>query len=69
MLLAVRIERGLDGQRIKIVFEIAFLLPAVGVQILAEIAELIEEPYADEGEIVIARRFQVVAGKMPRPPE
>ena len=39
---------GLQRQRIEIVRRIAFLLPAVGIQILAEIALLIEQPHADQ---------------------
>ena len=63
LLLAVGIVGGLDGQRVEIVFEVAFLLPAVGVQVLAEIAELIEQRHADERQVEIARRLHVIARK------
>ncbi len=44
-----------DRQSVEIVFQIAFLLPAVGVEQLAEVAELVEKTDADEREIEIAR--------------
>ena len=53
----------LNGQRVEIVVAVAFLLPAVGVQQLAEITLLIEQSDADERQVEIARRLQMIAGK------
>ena len=61
--LSVAVLHGQDGQRVEIVFEVALLLPAIGIQVLAEISLLIEQAHADQRQIEIARRFHVVAGK------
>ncbi len=60
---SVAIERRLHGQGIEVVFEIAFLLPAIGIQVLAEVTELIEQGDADEREIEIAGGLHVIAGE------
>jgi hypothetical protein len=45
----------------EVVFGIALLLPAVGVEVLSEIALLIEQPDSDERQAEVARRLQVIA--------
>ena len=47
-ILAGGILDGLDGQSVEIVDRVALLLPSVGVEELAEVALLIEQPEADE---------------------
>ena len=54
---------GHQRQGIEIVGRIALLLPAVGIQHLAEIALLVEQAEADEGIVLVAGRFQVIAGE------
>jgi hypothetical protein len=53
----------LDRQNVEVVFLERFLLPAGAVQILAEIAFLIEQTYSDERKAQIAGGFEVIAGK------
>ena len=45
----------------EIVFGITLLLPAVGVEVLAEITLLIQQSDGDERQAEIARRLQVIA--------
>ena len=54
-------ERRRDGMEV-VVF-VGFLLPACGIQVLAEVALLIEQADADQGHAQIAGGFQVVSGK------
>ena len=42
---------------------VALLLPAVGVEALAEVAVPVEQADADEGHAEVARRLEVVAGQ------
>ena len=44
---------------------VALLLPAVGVELLAEVALLVEEAHAHEGDAETAGRLEVVAGQHP----
>ena len=46
-IVAVGVLHGFQRQRVKVVHGIAFLLPSVGIQKLAEIALLVEQPQAD----------------------
>src|SRR5205085_200846 len=52
-----------ERQGEEIVFGIALLLPAVGVQILAEIAFPVHQADADERHAEVARTLQVIAGQ------
>ena len=61
--LALGVLHRLNGQRVEIVIGIAFLLPAVGIQILPEVALLIEQADADQREVQIAGGFQMIAGE------
>ena len=54
---AVGVFHRLDRQVVEIEFGIGFLLPAVGEEILLEIAVAIEETDADEGEAEFAGAF------------
>ena len=51
----------------KVVGRISLHLPAVGAEVLAEIALLIQEPYAHKGDIQIAGRFKVIPCQDPQP--
>ena len=51
----------------EIIFGIAFLLPAVDVQVLAEIAFAIHEAHAAERDAEIACRFQMIARENAEP--
>ncbi len=62
-ILAVGVLHGHQRQGVEIVHRIAFLLPSVGIEELAEIALLIEQPEADQGIVLVAGRFQMVAGE------
>jgi hypothetical protein len=55
-------DRG-ERQRIEIVDGVAFLLPAVGIEQLPEVALLIEQAEADQRVVLVARGFQMVAGE------
>ena len=50
-------------QGVEIVDRVAFLLPAVGIQKLAEIALLVEQAQADQRIVLVARGLQMVAGE------
>src|SRR5262249_45934553 len=52
-----------ERQIVEIVFRIAFLLPAVLVEVLAEVAKPVHEANAHEGEAQVACRLQMVAGQ------
>ncbi len=45
---------------------VAFLLPAIGIQVLTEVAALIEKPDANQRDLAIACRFQMIAGEHPQ---
>ena len=51
------------GQVVEIVLDVEFLLPSVGVEVLAEIALLVEQAHGDEGQTQVTRRFQMIAGQ------
>ena len=61
--LPVRVFHGFERQGVEIVDGIAFLLPAVGVQILPEVALLVEQADADQRIVLVAGGLQVVAGE------
>jgi hypothetical protein len=61
--LALRIEHRNNREGVEVVGGIALLLPAVGVQHLAEIALLVEQADGDQRQVAIAGRFQVIAGE------
>ena len=61
--LAVRVRLRLHRHVIEIVVGVALLLPAVGVERLAEVALLIQQAHADERDAQIAGRFEMVAGE------
>ena len=62
-------QRGHGGHVGEVQLLVDRLLPAVGVDALAEVALRIEEADADERQAQIAGLFAVVAARMPRPPE
>src|SRR5206468_3433784 len=47
--------------------EISFLLPAIRVQVLAKIPELIEKGDANQWQAIVARGLHVIAGKNAEP--
>ena len=53
----------LDRHVVKIVLDVLFLLPAVGVEVLAEIAVLIQEADADDRNPQVGGGLKVVAGE------
>ncbi len=59
----VRVGCGQNRECIEVTGGIAFLLPAIGIQILPKVAVLIQKRHADERKVEVARRFQVVAGE------
>ena len=59
----VRVFDGGEGKRIEIVDRVAFLLPAVGIEQLTEVALLVQQAQADQRIVLVARRFQMIAGK------
>ena len=52
-----------DRQVVKVVVLVGFLLPAGGVEVLAEIALLVEQPDADQRHAQVAGGLQVIAGQ------
>jgi len=54
--LLLAVGRELDRDVVEVVDRVALLLPAVGAQVLAEVALLVEEPHADERHPEVARR-------------
>ena len=66
--LAVRPEHLLDRQQVGVGVEVVFLLPAVGVERLAEVALVVEQADADQGDAQVAGALQVVAGQDPEAP-
>src|SRR5436305_2013705 len=58
-----RASSRLDGEIVKIQFRICLLLPAVGGEILLEVAVAIEQANADEGEGDFAGAFEMIAGE------
>ena len=54
---------GVSAMRVGVEVGVALLLPAVGVERLAEVAVPVEEADADEGHAEVAGRLQVVAGQ------
>ena len=61
--LVIRGARRRDGHGVEIVGGVALVLPSIRVQHLAEVALLIQQADAHQGQIEIAGRFQVVAGQ------
>ena len=55
--------RDLHRHVVEVVDRVALLLPAVGGEVLAEVALLVEEPHAHEGHAEVARALQVVGGE------
>ena len=53
----------LQGHGVRVEDRIALLLPAVGVEVLAEVAEPVHEPDTGQGDAQAAGRLQVVAGE------
>ena len=59
----VRARFGNQRQVVKIVFRIAFLLPAVHVQVLTEVAFAVHQADAHQRQTQVAGRLQVVPGQ------
>ena len=53
----------LDRPCVKIIVFERFLLPAGGVQILAEVSLLVQQSHTDQRKAEVARSFQVVSGQ------
>ena len=53
----------LEGHRVRVELHVALALPAVGVELLAEVALAVEQADADERDAERRRRLQVVAGE------
>src|SRR5262249_60930846 len=51
-----------DGEQVRVVVRVERGLAAVGLDGLAEVALLVEEPDADDGHAEVARGLQLVAG-------
>jgi len=60
---AVGPERGLDGQHRRLVVGIGLALPAGGIDDLAKIAFLIQQPDAVDGDVQVTGRLEYVAGE------
>src|SRR5207249_353669 len=63
---AGRIAHRLDGQGKEIVGRIPLLLPAVRIQILPEVASLVEQSDTDQRNGAIAGGLQMVPGENPQ---
>ena len=63
---AVALRTGSTRQVVEVVVRVRLLLPARRVQILPEIALLIEQPHAHQRHAQVAGRFQVVARQHPQ---
>ena len=61
--LAVGPDGRLDRQQVGVVVEVRFLLPAVGVERLAEVALGIKQADADQRDAQVAGALEVVAGQ------
>ena len=61
--LPFRIERVRERQMREVLVQLDALLPAVFVDLLAEVAVPVEQREGDERQVEIARRFAVVAGE------
>lgn len=66
--LALSVENRTNRQGVEIVVAGSFLLPAVGAEMLAEIALLVKESHARQGQVEVAGRLQVVARKYAETP-
>jgi len=53
----------LHGQGIGVVVRVGLLLPAVDVQVLAEVPLLVQQAHADQGNAQVGRALEVVAGQ------
>ena len=53
----------LEGHAVRVEHRVALLLPAVGVEVLAEVAEAVHQTDADQGDAQAAGGLQVVAGQ------
>ena len=60
---AVVVKGGAHGESVEVVERRAFLLPAIGVEVLLKITALVEKADAGEGEVGIAGAFHVIAGE------
>ena len=60
---AVGVFHGFQRQGVEVVHRIAFLLPSVGIQKLAEVALLVEQAEADQRVILVAGGLQMIAGE------
>jgi len=60
---AIVTEQRLDGQARKIIRRVEVLLPAVGLNLLFEVAVFIERADADEGNPEVARGLAMIAGE------
>ena len=60
---AVRVPFQGHGHVVEVVDRVLLLLPAVVVEVLAEVAVLVDQADADQGQAQIAGRLQVVAGE------
>ncbi len=58
-----------EGQVEEVVVRVQLALPAVGVEVLAEVSFLIGQADRDEQDAQVTRRLEVVAGQYPQPPE
>ena len=61
--LAVEPDGGLHGELVDVGLEVLFLLPALFVEVLQEVALAVEEADADEGNVEIGGALDVVAGE------
>ena len=52
-----------DGQIVKVIIRVELLLPSVRVQILAEIALLVQQPHSHQWQPQVAGRLEMVAGQ------
>ncbi len=60
---AVVVQHREEGHLLEVVGMVAFLLPAVMGQVLAEVAALVAEPDAHQRDVQVAGRLEVVAGQ------
>ena len=64
-----RCVSGIERQVEEVVLGVALLLPAVDVEVLAEVALAVHQADADERQAEVAGALEVVAGEDARPPE
>src|ERR1019366_6862694 len=60
---AVGADGGLHGELIDVGMEVLFVLPALAVEALGEVALAIEQAHADQGNAEVGRAFDMVTGQ------